>query len=311
VIGHNAGNASIPASKIYEEAKLPMISPTTYLSDSTQQHRYTFRMQPSTFPVAKILFDYANQKFAKQTMAGCVDLESQDNRDFEKTLKGYMANSQIKYLPDLCTIDEKNNPETTINLLKSQGVSVIVIAPFVNEIDRSTAFARAARKAGMKILGTPSFYTQETLNKSMMADLVFPVSWVPHLPKTKFSQFLPTQIQTVENAQFYQRALTLWDIPTIRYEASITWRTAMAYDSAGLLTNIIQADSTVDRQKITEQLRSKKQLLVGVTGSIQFNDAGDRIGLEQGVMVTAQSNGTPWKELEFVPIAPNPRDRQK
>jgi branched-chain amino acid transport system substrate-binding protein len=315
VIGHNAGNASIPAAEIYEEAKLTMLSPTTYFSVPTGERNFTdhpsyiFRMQPSTFPVAGILSEYANQKFAKQTIAGCVDLESQDNKDFERNLKGYMSNpisSRIKYLSDLCTIDETSNPEKKINLLKEQGVTVIVIAPFVNKFDRSAAFARAARKVGMKLLGTPSFYTRETLNRSMMSDIIFPVSWMPYLPKTEFSKFLPAEIQTIENAQFYKRALKLWDIPTIRYEPSITWRTSMAYDSTSLLTNIIKFSGTLDREQIKNQLHSNKILLKGVTGPIGFTDAGNRVGLDRGLMVTVQSNGTPWKELEFVPIASKP-----
>lgn len=301
VVGHNAGNASLPASKIYEEAKMPMISPTTYVTDS-QDAKYTFRMQPNTFPVAQLLAQYANQNFVGQTMAGCVDSESHDNRSFEGNLKGIMSKGQVKYLPDLCTIANNINPDEEIQALQRKGVKVIVIAPFVNELDRSAAVARAARRAGIKVLGTPSFYNQETLNKPMMAGIIFPVSWMPHLPKSQLTSFLPETIRTSENAQFYQRALSLWKIPTLRYEPSITWRTAMAYDSTGVITNMLSASNTIDRTTITNQLQSGKLLLEGVTGNVRFDSRGDRIGLDQGVMVTVQSDGSPGK-LEFVPIA--------
>jgi branched-chain amino acid transport system substrate-binding protein len=304
VIGHNAGNASIPASEIYETARLPMISPTTYVPLSADNRDYTFRMQPNTFPISQILFNYVSRKFARQTMAGCVDRESQDNKEFEKNLKDLAKNSSITYLENLCTIDNGSSAEDKIATLKKRGVSVIVIAPFVNELDRSLKIARAARDANIKILGTPSFYTQAILGELAMSEIVFPVSWMPHQPESKLSQLLPVTIRTQESRQYYQRALKLWNIPTVRYHPSITWRTAMSYDTTGLLTQIIRHSVALDRQQIQQQLHSSQLRFKGVTGDIKFNSTGERQDLIQGMMVTVQPSSTPWKDLEFVPIAP-------
>jgi branched-chain amino acid transport system substrate-binding protein len=305
VIGHNAGNASIPASEIYEAAQLPMISPTTYIPLSSENRAYTFQMQARTFSVANLLFDYTKKKFEKKTIAGCVDQKAQDNKKFEEDFKDLVIEqSNIKYISGQCTIDDKDTPEKKIELLKKRGVNVIMIAPFVNELPRSLALARAARKAKLQILGTPSFYTQSTLNEPAMNGFAFPVAWMPNLPGQPNAQNSTPGAET----DFYAQALKLWNIPTIGYAPSITWRTAMAYDVTGLLTTIVQTSTstkaTVDRKYIQQQLHSSS--FQGITGAISFDHNGYRKTPNQGVMVLVQPSSTPWKDLEFMPIATKP-----
>jgi branched-chain amino acid transport system substrate-binding protein len=300
VIGHNAGNASLPAAGIYEEFKLPMISPTTYV-ELPPENRYTFRMQPSTFKVADMLVGYANQTFAKQTIAGCVDKESKDNSDFEKHFKEQAYGAKFTYLEGKCNIDGKNI-EQKIRTLKEQGVTVIVIAPFVNELDRSFKFARAAQKANLKILGTPSFYLQPTLNHpEAMEGLVMPVAWMPYLPERSNSAYLPGAIKTPENTAFYRQALKIWKLPTTAYAPAITWRSAMAYDATYVLTEAIDHLEKPDRETIQTFIQNTS--IQGTTGEITFDSGGSRKKPKEGVMVSVQRrNKTP--QIEFVPIAP-------
>jgi branched-chain amino acid transport system substrate-binding protein len=311
IVGHNAGNASIPASEIYEAAKLPMISPTTYVSLSPDSRTYTFQMQPNNFPFAQLLAEYANETFAGNQIAGCVDSESQDNKEFEKNFRNTISkSSSVTYISNICAIDQEGTASEKVKVLVDQKIKVIVIAPFVNRLEQSFAIAREARKAGLMILGTPSFYNQATLNEPMMNGIIFPVAWMPYLPSTANSKFLRPSIKTSDNSQFYQQALTLWNIPTTGYEPSITWRTAMAYDVTGMLTTIVanvSPQEPINRQYIQKELHNKS--FKGVTGPIDFDRYGSRNALtlsNQGVMVTVQPNDTPWKELEFVPISSDP-----
>jgi branched-chain amino acid transport system substrate-binding protein len=303
VIGHNAANASIPASEIYEAAQIPMISPTTYAPIATENRSYTFQMQARTFSVANLLFEYVQKNFAKQTIAGCVDQDTQDNKKFETDFKDLAElSSSITYITGQCTLDGKDSPDKKIQKLKDSGVNAIMIAPFVSKIDRSLAIARAANKAKLKILGTPSFYTQSTLNEPAMNGIVFPVAWMPNLPGK-------AQTSTLNSKDaFYTRSLKLWGIPTMGYEPSITWRTAMAYDVTGLLSTIIQTSvstqTPLNRKYIQQRLHGTS--FQGITGTIVFTPNGYRKPPNQGVMVTVQPNTTPWRELEFVPIASKP-----
>ncbi len=302
VIGHNAGNASLPAAAIYEEFKLPMISPTTYV-ELPSENRYTFRMQPSTFKVADMLVGYANQTFAKQTIAGCVDKESKDNSDFEKHFKEQAYGAKFTYLEGKCNIDG-NNTEQKIRTLKEQGVTVIVIAPFVNKLDRAFEIANTAQKANLKILGTPSFYLQPTLSHpDAMQGLAMPVAWMPYLPEKSDSSHLPSAIKTSENTAFYRKALTLWKLPTAAYSPAITWRTAMAYDATYVLTEAIDHLEKTDRSTI--QMFIQNIAAKGATGEITFDSSGTRKKPKEGVMVSVQRrNKTKTPQVEFLPIAP-------
>jgi branched-chain amino acid transport system substrate-binding protein len=307
VIGHNAGNASIPASKIYEKGSLPMITPTTYVT-SPESLKYSFHMVTDPSYMAGILADYASVNFSGQKIASCVDERSQDNTQFGEAFKVALRGSpSIEYInekiSDTCLTNKKDaKASEQVQFLVKKGVKVLVIAPFINDLGKSFKIAKEARKAGLKILGTPSFYTEETLKTPTMEGIAFPVAWMPNLPENL--ALLPASLRTPENTNFYTGALALWKIKTNGAEPSITWRTVMSYDASRIITTIISqpaAQKILDRQYIRDQLHN--ETFQAVPGMIKFDNRGHRNNFP-GVMVTVQPKPTSAKELEFVPIAP-------
>ncbi len=309
VIGHNAGNASIPASKIYEKGGLPMITPTTYVT-SPESLKYSFHMVTDPSYMAGILADYASVHFSGQKIASCLDDRSQDNMQFGDAFKVALRKTQsIEYInekiSDACISNKTDaKADEQVQFLVKKGVKILVITPFINDLDKSFKIAKAARKAGLKILGTPSFYTQETLKDPTMEGIVFPVAWMPNLPENLAP--LPKSLKTSENTNFYTGALALWKIKTDGAEPAITWRTVMSYDASRIITTIISqasAQKTLDRQYIRDQLHN--ETFQAVPGMIKFDNRGHRNNFP-GVMVTVQPKRTSPQELEFVPIAPKP-----
>jgi branched-chain amino acid transport system substrate-binding protein len=308
VIGHNAGNASIPASRIYEKGGLPMITPTTYVT-APESLNYSFHMVTDPAYMAGILADYANVNFSDQKIASCIDKRSHDNTEFEVAFKNVMNKTKnIEYInesvSDACIITEDAKVAEKVEFLVKRGAKVLVIAPFINDLNKSFEIAKAARKEGLQILGSPSFYTQETLRVPTMEGIAFPVAWMPNLPGN--AAVLPASLRTSENTNFYNRALKLWKIEATGADSYITWRTVMSYDASRIITTIISQSPTqkmLDRQYIRDQLHNGT--FQAVPGMIKFDNRGHRNNFP-GVMVTVQPKRMSPKELEFVPIAPNP-----
>jgi branched-chain amino acid transport system substrate-binding protein len=124
VIGHNASNAAIAASKIYDAYGLVAISPTSFskaLDDSKNGN--IFRMMPNIDLFADRLANYIVQTSPQAKVVICYDSDSPDNTPFKNIVRDRLQSQRGKYrYIDLdCQLNKENfNASQKIELLQQQ-----------------------------------------------------------------------------------------------------------------------------------------------------------------------------------------------
>ncbi len=279
VIGHNATNASMAGAKVYNPKGLVMLTPTSFAADLSfynvgKQYPYAFRMVPDMVTVSQMLSAYM-QRRGDQTIAVCVDTSAEDNasfgQDFMRTFKGTIVDVNCDFAqPDF-------SPEQAIKQIAKTNAQAIVIATHVDRLKNGIDLARinAQEPKPLTLYGSPSFYTQLTLEQGQaaMAGMVIPSLWTP--------ENLPV------NHPFLQKAMQLWGGP-------VTWRTAMSYDATNIIAeglreikqasptgfnalgfnalgfNLFQSVKPSERAVLQQYLANPKFSHEGITGPVQF-----------------------------------------
>jgi branched-chain amino acid transport system substrate-binding protein len=260
VVGHNSSDASVPASKIYQDGKLVMISPTSSSPLVTDpQNRingsYIYRTVIRNDVIAETLADYA-KKEGKTRIAICRDSQSKD-QSYEPAIASALAKNNTQLIDIHCDLAAKNfQPKVAIERAKQEKADSIFLNPHVDRIDKAIEIAKA-NQGQLMLFGNPSMQTKKTLMAGKAVnDLVMAVPW---------------HADASANKNFVKDAYKLWHNPE-----SITWRTANAYDATNTIAQaLMQNDNTRDG---IQQALSNSFSLEGATGTIQFSPWGDRIG---------------------------------
>ncbi len=287
VIGHNATNASMAGAEIYNARQLPMLTPTSFagdldMYDAGKKYPFAFRMVPNMLTVSQLLSAHI-VKQGYQKVAVCVDNSAEDNASFGNDFKK-VADDSFEILDIPCDLGMAGfSAEEAIAAILDAGADAMVLAPHIDRLEKGLALARSnsGQTKPLALYGSPSFYTQVTLEQGQSAveGMVIPSLWNPD---NLFKQH-----------PFLLDANRLWGGP-------VNWRTAMSYDATqiiaqglqrvgrsqheGAITNLqfdpqAHATNSSTKHSNTKQLRRRalqQQLSEsdfshnGVTGFVQF-----------------------------------------
>ncbi len=274
VVGHNSSDASVPASKIYQDGKLVMISPTSSsLSLTDTQNRsdniYIYRTVVGNDVIAETLVEYA-KKLGKTHIAICRDSQAKD-QSYERAIVAALGKNNSQLIKIDCDFAAKNfQPKVAIARAKEKKADSIFLNPHVDRIDKAIEVAKANQGEFM-LFGNPSMQTKKTLMAGKAVNnLVMAVPW---------------HADASANKNFVEAAYKRWHNPE-----SITWRTANAYDATNTIAQaLMQNDNTRDG---IQKALSNNFSLEGATGTIQFLSWGDRIGTAVLVEVKSDTKNT-------------------
>lgn len=279
VVGHNASDVSHAACKIYQTGQLVSISPTSFASQLSGCTPYFFRTAPNIRFIADSLLKQAMSQGGIRKLAICVDETSLDNtsfrNDFTNAIKVYGGN--LINIP--CDISAPDfNANQVIQAAIDNKVEGILLAPHVRTINKALEIAAAntAKKANLKLFGSPTLYTHQTLQaKADVEGVQIAVPWHPAANL---------------NHNFISRAKTMWG-------DAITWRTATSYDATIAMITALNKQKT--RQGLQQELRNPHFWAPSSTGSLKFLASGDRDFTNNAIIVKIQRDGNGSNEYKF------------
>ncbi|HEY9666243.1 MAG TPA: ABC transporter substrate-binding protein [Coleofasciculaceae cyanobacterium] len=281
VVGHNASNASIAAAPVYQQGELVMISPTSFAQNLSGIGSYVFRTVPSTGIMADNLSDYIIKTARKSNIAICVDSKAIDNVSFKDEFVKAFAAAGGKVTPLDCDLFASDfNPNTVISQAIANGADSLLLASYVDRIDRAIEVTRA-NQGRLALFASPTLYTFKTL-QSGQADvngMVLSVPWHP---------------AAIPGNPFPSNAVQRWG-------GAVNWRSATAYDATQAIITALKQGNT-SRDALQKALSSPGFSVNGATGTIQFRPSGDRNGTP--MLLKVQPGNQSGTGYDFVLLRP-------
>ncbi|MBO1071758.1 MAG: ABC transporter substrate-binding protein [Dolichospermum sp. DEX189] len=279
VVGHNSSRASKPASAVYQQSGLVMISPTSYAEDLTSSTTYIFRTAPGIKTIAKSISDYAINKMKKTNFLICTD-QNPDNISFKSNFTNVVGLPRVNRTE--CDISAPAfDPNAVISEAKNSGADALVLALYINKSRDTERRGRALVKANnfqLSLFSTSAVVTKESLEEGKdINGLITSLPW--------HSTAFPGN-------PFVKNANQLWKAP-------VNWRTATSYDATKAIILGLQKSST--RYELQQTLSDPKFSVDGATGQIQFSSGNRKSGYDPSFLIKVQQKpGT--DKYEFVPI---------
>jgi branched-chain amino acid transport system substrate-binding protein len=276
VIGHFNSGASIPASKIYSDAGIPQISPSSTNPKYTQQgFKTTFRVVAHDDQQGPTLGRFAIDKLKVKTVAVVDDSTAygQGLADaFERTVKEGGA----KVVAREHTTDKDTDFKAILTKIKGRNPDLIMFGgidpqagPMVKQMSELGIKAKFMGGDGMqtpnfiKLAGPPA--------EGVMAS-------IPGLPKDKMPG----------GGQFLQKYKA-------KFNQDVELFAPMGYDAVMVFIDSMKRASSTDPAKFLPEVG--KTNYQGVIGPIAFDEKGD---LRNGPITIYVVKGGKWEPLETV-----------
>ncbi|MEN3355555.1 MAG: branched-chain amino acid transport system substrate-binding protein [Betaproteobacteria bacterium] len=276
VVGHFNSGASIPASKIYSDAGIPQISPSSTNPKYTQQgFKTTFRVVANDDQQGPTLGRYAVENLKAKKIAVIDDSTAygQGLADtFEKTAKS--LGSQIVAREH--TTDKDTDFKAILTKIKGRGPDLIMFGgidpqagPMVKQMSELGIKAKYVGGDGMQ---TPNFIKLAgAASEGVMASM-------PGLPKEKMPG----------GAAFLQKYKA-------KFNSDVELFAPMGYDAVMVFVDAMKRAGSSDPAKFLPEV--SKTNYQGVIGPIAFDDKGD---LKNGPITIYVVKSGKWEPLETV-----------
>jgi branched-chain amino acid transport system substrate-binding protein len=276
VVGHFNSGASIPASKIYSDAGIPQISPSSTNPKYTQQgFKTTFRVVAHDDQQGPTLGRFAVEKLKIQTVAVIDDSTAygQGIADaFERTVKA----GGVKVLAREHTTDKDTDFKAILTRIKGRKPDLVMFGgidpqagPMVKQMTELGIKAKFIGGDGMQ---TPNFIKLAgTAAEGVMAS-------TPGLPKD----------QMPGGKEFLAKYKG-------KFNAEVELYAPMGYDAVMVFIDAMKRAGSTDPAKFLPEVGKTKYQ--GVIGPIAFDDKGD---LVNGPITIYVVKGGKWDPLETV-----------
>lgn len=280
VIGHNSSGASMAGLDVYEEAGLPMISPTSTSMDLKSD--IFFRTVPSDAAAAEKLAQYAKEEMGISNAVIFYNPES----SFSNSLKSAFER-RFTELGGSSVAADMTDSELDAGIAVSTAAfeqqEAILLFPNTNYTSVAIELAKANSKLPdnqqLKLLGGDSLYSIDTLTAGgdSTEGLVLPVAWFAGA----------SEFQTFSDASEKQ-----WGGP-------VSWRTAMSFDATQAFIQALSDNAT--RGTVLDSLSQVNLLSDDTSGQgFQFTTEGERKSEPVLVQVIRGSkNKVPGSEFGF------------
>jgi branched-chain amino acid transport system substrate-binding protein len=277
VVGHYSSDSTLAAGKVYDNNKLASISAVSSSVKLTNFSKYVFRTIPSDYVAGRALADHALKVMKRQKAVV-----------FFNSGSGYSQSLKSEFAAGLALGGGKVVQEFDMNgagfdgaaaLAQAKEADVIMLAANTGTLDKAMTVVQANAKK-LPMLGGDDVYAPKTLEsgKAEGEGLVVAVPW---------------HIEAQPNGAFNKSSQQLW-------QASVNWRTALAYDATQVFVAALKASPNPTRQSVRDAMAANSFKATGASGDVSFLPSGDRSANVQLVrVVPGKKSG---KGFDFVPV---------
>ncbi|MEG4326860.1 ABC transporter substrate-binding protein [Microcoleus sp. herbarium5] len=277
VIGHFSSDATLAASKIYQQKQLVAISPTSTSVQLSGVGNNIFRTVPSDRFAANALSRYMLTKLQKKKAAVFFNSASNYSKSLKSEFTTALYGDGGQVVSEFDFAKGNFNAADSFKSAIAQGAEVIVLAANTATLDQALQVVQVNAKR-LPLLAGDDVYTAKILQigGAGATDMVLAVPW---------------HILADPQSNFPQTSKQLWN-------AEVSWRTALAYDAAQALIAGLGRNPT--RTGIQQALSASDFSAKGASGPIRFLPSGDRNRAVQ--LVTVKPGNRTSYGYEFVPI---------
>ncbi len=278
VIGHFSSDATLAASKIYQQNQLVAISPISTSVQLSGIGSNIFRTVPSDRFAANSLSRYMLTKLQKKKAAVFFNSASNYSKSLKSEFTTALYGDGGQVVSEFDFAKGNFNATESFKSAIAQGAEVIMLAANTATLDQALQVVQVNAKR-LPLLAGDDVYTAKTLQigGAGAVNMVLAVPW---------------HILADPQSSFPQTSKQLWN-------AEVSWRTALAYDAAIALIAGLGRNPT--RTGIQQALSASDFSAQGASGPIRFLPSGDRNRAVQLVIVKP-GNRTSYG-YEFVPIS--------
>lgn len=277
VVGHANSGTSIPASRIYADAGIPMITESATNPKLTAQgFQSVFRMVANDVRQGTVIGTYLVRDLHASKVAIVDDRTAYGQGLADEVEKAVKAAGGTVVAREYGT-DKTTNWMSVLTTIKSAAPTGIV---FTGGDTQAAAFAQQAQRLGIKaklIAGdeacTPQYIT--LAGQAMNADKYCTLAGVP-------------RAQMPGGEAFFKRYQQRFGVPVQLYAP-------YAYDAVMAMAAAMQAADSTDPHVYLPKLRALS--MSGVTGAIRFDDKGD---MQNGAITVRQFGNGAWNDLSVV-----------
>ena len=285
VVGHMNSGASIPASKIYNDAGIPQVSPSaTAVTYTAQGFKTAFRVIANDLQQGKVLGEYAVKQLSGKRIAIIDDRTAYGQGladEFEKAVKDSGGNLVGREY----TTDKATDFRAILTTIRGKKPDLLFYGGMDAQFGPMAEQVRTLKVASQLLGGDGAQSAQFIKLAGAAADGVIASS--PGLPVDK----MPGGEKFAEKFKAKFGEIQIY--------------APFAYDATWTIIDAMKAANSTEPGKIIEALQKIDRQ--GVTGTISFDDKGDiKTG---GVTMYAVKGGT-WQTIETIggaaPAAPAP-----
>lgn len=277
VVGHLQSGTTIPASKIYSDAGIPQITPSsTAIAYTAQGYKTTFRLIANDAQQGKVLGEYAVNTLKAKKVAIIDDRTAYGQGladEFEKAAKAAGA--------EIVKREYTNDKETDFNAILTSIKGVRPELIFYGGLDAQGApLKKQAAKLGIKatLMGADAWQTPEFI-KLAGADAEGTYASIPGQPKEE----LPGGVEFM--AKFKEK-----------FGTEVQLYAPNSYDAVLVMAEAMKKAGSTEPAKYLPEL-ANIQFANGVTGPIAFDEKGD---IKDGAISIYQVKGGKWQLMEIV-----------
>ncbi len=276
VIGHFNSGASIPASKVYSDAGIPQISPSSTNPKYTQQgFKTTFRVVAHDDQQGPTLGKFSTEKLNAKTIA-VIDDSTAYGQGLADAFEATAKTAGAKIVAREHTTDKDNDFKAILTKIKGKKPDLIMFggidpqaAPMVKQMAQLGIKAKYIGGDGMQ---TPNFIKLAgDAAEGVMASM-------PGLPKEQMPG-----------------GKAFMDKYKAKFNAEVELFAPMGYDAVMVFIDAMKRAGSTDPAKFLPEVG--KTRLDGVIGPIAFDDKGD---LVNGPITIYVVKGGKWEALETV-----------
>ncbi len=257
IIGPNASGNAIPAARICEDAKTPMVTPWSTNPKTTEGKKFVFRACFIDDFQGQVMAKFARDNLQAQTAAVLYDVASEYNKGIAEFFKKFFeeAGGQVVAFESYT----KGDMDFSAQLTKIKGANpqVLFLPNYYNEVPLQV---QQARRLGLAcpIIGSDSWGSEELLKLGG-----------PDLNESFFSTHYAPDIATEKARKFIKDYQD-------KYGKTPDDVAALTYDAGSLILTALTKAGAIDRQKLRDALATIPEF-EGVTGKMTFKGTGDPV----------------------------------
>jgi branched-chain amino acid transport system substrate-binding protein len=276
VVGHFNSGASIPASKIYSDAGVPQISPSSTNPKYTEQgFKTTFRVVANDNQQGPVLAKFAVEKLKAKTIA-VIDDSTAYGQGLADTFEAAAKSLGAKVVAREHTTDKDTDFKAILTKIKGKKPDLVMfggIDPQAGPMAKQMAeLGIKAKFIGGDGIQTPNFI------KLAGASAQGAMASMPGLPKDQMPG-----------------GTAFMDKFKAKFNAEVELFAPMGYDAVFVFVEAMKRAGSPDPAKFLPEVA--KTRFNGVIGPIAFDEKGD---LQNGPLTVYVVKGDKWEPLEVI-----------